>query len=434
MKKPILRNLIVFFSLTLIQTFDPYLLAAQQSNADTLQLSVPKAEEIFLQKNLALLANQYNVDINKALVQQAKVWDNPVLNTDQNVYDGKFFRHETIDGEKFGQIYIQAQQLIRTAGKIKKQTKLAQDNVLSAAAQFNDLMRNLKYVLTTDLNNLAQLQNAASVYKNEMQTMQTLVNGMDEMLKLGDISQKENIRIKALLFSLKSDYNDNLKQQYDLQKEISSILQLNDNVWVVADVAQSFTVQQINSLSILALQDSALQNRPDLTLAKTQSVFLQHNINYQKALTKPDVTIGMEFDKHNSYQPNYVGLFASVPLPLFNKNKGNIAAAQFAYRQSGVVVQQVQNQVTKEVWGAWQKLTNATSMLNTDNAQLQDNFDALMKNMIDSYRQREVGLVEFIDFFDSYKDTRFKQWQQITNQRNAAAELNYTTNQNIIKL
>jgi cobalt-zinc-cadmium efflux system outer membrane protein len=424
----------ILFVLTATLLMMPGLVSAQSAGNDTLRLTIPKAEEIFLQKNLILLANQYNIDINKALVQQAKVWDNPVLNTDQNIYDGKFFRHTTENGQQYGQVYIQVQQLIRTAGKIKKQTQLAQDNVLSAQAQFNDVMRNLKYVLTTDMNNLAQLQNVASVYKNEMQTMQALVKGMDEMLKLGDISQKENVRIKALLFSLQSDFNDNLRQQYDIQKEIAELLQLNEGAWVMADAGQSFSNKQISDLIIATLQDSALQNRPDLAFAKTQSVFQQHNILYQKALAKPDVTVGVEYDQNSSYTRNLYGLGISLPLPLFNKNKGNIAAAQFAYKQSSTVVQQVQSQVSKEVTGAWQKLNNATSMLNSDNTQLQDNYETLMKNMVDSYKQRQVSLVEFIDFFDAYKDTRIKQWQQVTNQRNAAAELNFTTNQNIVKL
>lgn len=424
----------IFSGLVSIFISIPGLLSAQQIPADTLRLTIPKAEEIFLQKNLTLLANQYNVDINKALVQQASVWDNPVLNTDQSVYDGKFFRHTTENGQQYGQIYIQVQQLIRTAGKIKKQTQLAQDNVLGAQAQFNDAMRNLKYVLTTDLNNLAQLQNVASIYVNEIQTMKTLVKGMDEMLKLGDISQKENIRIKALLYSMQSDYSDNMRQQIDVEKEIAQLLQLNDNVWVLADAGQSFSSGQMNNLVITNLQDTALQNRPDLAFAKTQSVFQQHNITYQKALAKPDVTVGLEYDQNSSYIRNLYGLGISLPLTIFNKNKGNITAAQFAYKQSGAVVQQVQSQVNKDVLGAWLKLKNASAMLNSDNSQLQDNYDVIMKNMTDSYRKREVGLTEFIDFFDAYKDTRIKQWQQVTNQRNAAAELNFTTNQNIIKL
>ncbi len=426
--------LCIFSGIASVFVSIPFLSFAQQKSADTLRLSVPKAEQIFLQKNITLLANQYNIDINKALVQQAKVWDNPILNTDQNIYDGKFFRHTTENGQQYGQIYIQVQQLIRTAGKIKKQTQLAADNVLSAEAQFNDVMRNLKYLLTTDLNNLAQLQNIATIYTNEMQTMNSLVKGMDAMLNLGDISEKENIRIKALLFSMQSDFNDNRLQQIDLQKEIAQMLQLNDNVWVQADADQPINRNQINNIQFYSLRDSAMQNRPDLAFVKNQSLYQLHNITYQKALAKPDFSIGLEYDHLNSYVPNYYGLAISVPLTIFNKNKGNIEAAKLGYQQSNLVVQQVQSQVNTEILGAWMKLKNITELLNSDNNQLQQNYDVLMKNMTESYRKREVRLTDFIDFFDAYKDTRIKQWQLTTNQRNAAAELNFTIHQNIIQL
>src|SRR4249920_3126053 len=91
----------------------PHHVTAQPKTADTVTISLQGAEKIFLEKNLALIAQQYNVDISKALVQQARYWDNPVLNTDQNIYDGKFFRHNS----DYGQIFIQIQQVIRTAGK-----------------------------------------------------------------------------------------------------------------------------------------------------------------------------------------------------------------------------------------------------------------------------------------------------------------------------
>ena len=86
--------------------------ASQAQKTDSVQLTLQEAEHIFLQRNLALLAQQYNIEISKAQVQQAKYWDNPVLNTDQNIYDGKFFRHNS----DFGQVYVQLQQVIKTAG------------------------------------------------------------------------------------------------------------------------------------------------------------------------------------------------------------------------------------------------------------------------------------------------------------------------------
>lgn len=409
-------------------------LSRAQTNSDTLKLTVQQAEEIFLQKNLTLLASQYNVEINKALVQQAKVWDNPTLSTDQTLYDGKIFRHTKVNGVPYGEVYIQLQQVIRTAGKRNKLIQLSQDNVLTAEAQFTDVMRNLKYILTTDLNNLNQLQNIASIYKSEMMNLQTLVAGMDEMLKIGDVSQKDNVRIKALLFSLQSDYTDNIRQQQDLQNEIRTMLQLSHGVWIIADAGEKINPLSIKQLSIGSLQDSALISRPDLNLARKQLLLQQHNLSYQKSLVVPDLTVGVEYDRLNSYTPNYYGLAISLPLPLFNRNKGNISAAQTSIKQADVVVKQSEQQVNNDVFNAWQKLITTTDFLSDSNTSFQSNYDFLLRNMIDSYKKRQVSLIEFIDFFDSWKETRMTQLSQINNQRNAAAELNYTINQNIVTL
>lgn len=405
-----------------------------QSATDTLTLTVSKAEEIFLQKNLALLASHYNIDINKALVEQAKVWDNPVLNSDQTLYDGKFFRHGTVNGQSYGEVFIQVQQLIRTAGKIKKQTRLAEDNVEGAQAQFNDLMRNLKFALTTDLNDLSLLQDNARLYEKQIRNMEVLAHGMEEMLKSGDVSQKDNLRIQSLLFSLRSDYNENIRQQIDLQKELGNLLQVKDNVWIAADIHSTLTLDDIHNLAIQSLRDSAFQNRPDLSLAQNQVLFQQHNLAFQKAQVYPDLTVGVQYDRLNSYVPRYWGLDLSVPLPLFNRNKGNIKAADLAIKQSASNMELVRLQVDKETVSAYQKLLNTTQMLDQHNSLFQASYENLMNNMLNSYRERKVSLIEFIDFFDSYRETTLKQYQLVNDQRNAAAELNYTINQNIIKL
>ena len=61
---------------------------------DTLVMSLQQVEKQFIDSNLLLIASQYNVDANKALIEQAKLWDNPTIATDQNVYtNNKFFQH-----------------------------------------------------------------------------------------------------------------------------------------------------------------------------------------------------------------------------------------------------------------------------------------------------------------------------------------------------
>lgn len=409
---------------------------SQTTTADTVSLTVSDAGHIFIRNNLSLLAEKYNIDIQQALVQQARYWDNPTINTDQNVWDGRFFRYQkptTQNPTGFGQLYVQFQQVLITAGKRQKQIQLAKDNVTGAENQFHELMRNLRFVLVTDLNNLSQLQSMEAVYKQEISTLQKLSSGMDEMFKTGNVSQKDNIRIKGLVFALQAEYNDNLRQQQDLQKEINTLLQFPEST-KIKSLSGTLLQQSVNSISAAALIDSAFTARPDLATAKNQVLYNQHNLSYQKALVVPDVTVGPNYDMRNTYVPNYVGLSFSFPLPLWNKNKGNIKAAEFSIQQAGTVMQQVQNNISNEVNAAYQKLLLSNQMMSNINQQWQSRYDDLFLNMLNSYKERQVSLVEFVDFFDSYKNTRLLELQQISNIRNAAAEINFVTNTNIFTL
>ncbi len=403
---------------------------------DTLQLTVPQAEALFLQKNLSLLAAQYNINATQALEQQARAWDNPVLLTDQNLYDGKFFRHSKAtpsipqDG---GQIYLSLQQVIQTAGKRSKLVQVARDNTRTTEAQFNELVRNLHFVLVTDLNNLSRLQAVQNLLEEGIVHIQTLSKGMDEMLKVGDISQKEDIRIKALLFSMQSEYADNLTAQQDLQKELRTLLQLRTDQNVQVPFHQ-INEQSIRSLSLAYLLDSAKASRPDIALAGSQLALQQHNYTYQKALAVPDLTVGVEYDKANSYVNNYYGLQLALPLPLFNRNRGNIISAGWNVKQAQAVVEQSNLQVQNEVLASYNKLLTLLSVQKTTTGPWVADYDRLLRNMISSYQQRKVSLIDFIDFFSSYTDTRQKQLKQQADVLNAVAELNFVTNQTIIPI
>ena len=409
----------------------PFLLAttiAHAQQTDSLALRLSEAEQIFLQRNLLLLAQQYNTDISKAAVQQAKYWDNPLLNTDQNIYDGKFFRHNS----NFGQVFIQLQQVIKTAGKRNKLVQLANDDVLSSQQQFSNLMRNLRYVLRTDFNTLHLQFSTWAIYNDEIAALQKLATGMDAQLQAGNISQKDNIRVKALLYSLQTEAADLQRQIADTEKEFAVLLQVGGDTVIVPKRDETPVITE--NYPLAALLDTARINRPDIQLAQTNLLLQQHNLSYQKALAKPDLTLGVEYDQRSSYVNNFWGLGLSLPLPLLNKNKGNIKAAQVGILQANVQVQQAQHTVQQEVIAAWHKLTAVQRLQQSIAPGFMSKYNQLMKNMVQSYQERQIGLLEFIDFFDAYKDAATKQLQQQNNLLAAAEELNYSTGTTIFSL
>jgi cobalt-zinc-cadmium efflux system outer membrane protein len=398
---------------------------------DTLRLSLPEAEKIFLQKNLSLLAAKYNVDANKALIQQARLWDNPYLVTDQNVYDGKFFRH-TSDA---GQVFIQVQQLIRTAGKIKKQTQLATDNAVMAQQQFDDLLRSLQYALRSDFIETEHLMRIQKVYDVEIAEMSRLVKGMEEVYKAGNISQKDFLRLKALLFSLQNELVNVQSQLMPVQSEIKLLLQSSDSSFILPDARYELSPLINSPLPVAdSLYAMAINQRPDAQMAKTALVFQEHNLAYQKALAKPDVTVGPEYDRLSNYTPNYWGLSLSLPLNIFNRNQGNIKSAKFSVQQTETELSFSLDKVRNEVNAALEKVRYFRSVNSSEQQAFSNDYDKMFENMLQSYRGRQISLLDFTDFIDSYKDNKLKLVEQNINLVKAVAELNYTVNSTIIPL
>jgi cobalt-zinc-cadmium efflux system outer membrane protein len=168
---------------------------------DTLRLGLKQTEKIFLDSNLLLVASSYNVDASKALIEQAKNWDNPILSTDQNVYtNNKFFQHgiDPITGQPTGQYFVQFQQLLKTAGKRGKLIKMATTNTKISQLQLNNLLRNLKYDLRSNYYTLMMLIKNKKIAEQSYSKLNVLFKGMTSQYAIGNISQKDYLRIQRI--------------------------------------------------------------------------------------------------------------------------------------------------------------------------------------------------------------------------------------------
>lgn len=407
-----------------------------QSIPDTIRFSLHEAESIFLQKNLTLLAAKYNIDANQALVEQARLWDNPVLTTDQNIYDGakgdgKFFVHNA----DRGQVYIQLTQLIKTAGKRSKLAQLAIDNTTLASAQFNDVMRSLRSTLRSDLLEINHQLKIEKIYDSEIIELQRLIKGMDEELKAGNIALKDNMRLKALLFNLQNELVNIQLSLIPVESELKLLLQFTGNNFIAPKLDYQFGSFTTDSTPALdSLIRTALNNRPDAKIAQTTIDFQNHNLLYQKALAKPDVTIGTSYDKLSSYNPNYVGLTIAVPINIFNKNQGNVKSAQFNIRQQETLNNYQYSKIENEVTASFNKLKYFQQVNNLQQLDFSKKYDGLFQSMVKTYQARQISLLEFIDFIDAYKDTKLKLVEQHNNLVKSVEDLNFTTNAIIINI
>jgi outer membrane protein, heavy metal efflux system len=399
---------------------------------DTLRIDLPQAEKQFTSKNLALMAEKYNIDIARAQVLQARLYNNPNIQFTANAWNPE--QKKWLDVSNTGEYMAGIQQLIILAGKRNKQVKLAETNTLLAENRFYDLLRTLRYTLHSDFYQGCFLQQAIAAYQVPIAALQKLTAHYDELQSKGVITLKEVVRVKSLLYNLLTEQTSLQNQFNDLESELQLLLQDN-HTWFIpqTDVAIA-KVPSIRQYQLNALLDSAYANRYDLQVAGNTLVYNQQNYSLQKAMAVPDLTAGAQFDKRGSFVNNASFLTLAIDLPFFNRNQGNIKAAKIAIDQSNTNLVRQRLTVENEVQQAYVKALNTEKMLYTIDPGFQNDFDKLLKSITGNFEKRNISLLEFTDFYDSYKQNVL-QWNQLQNDRIQAIEsLNFSIGKPIINL
>ncbi len=399
------------------------------ASPDTLTLTLPQAEQQFLSKNLLLLAQRYNVDASQALILQAKLWNNPNLSVSQGVYNpntGKYFQTSSREGEESAEL----QQLILLAGKRKKEINLARTGYRISMDQLYDLLNTLKFTLRSDFFNIYYLQRSARVYDEEISALRQVVRAFDQQLAKGYIPLTESVRIKAQLYSLESEYQDLVNQLNDVESEFRLLLSRPGAYVVPMPDTVKIASLDPRSVPFQDLLDSAMANRTDLRMERDSLVLSQQNFKYQKALAVPDLTLGVGYDKNGSYIHNFNSVSVAFDLPFFNRNQGNIHFARSMVDFSRVVLKGTELEAADQVARALQRALASDSLYRSVDPGFEPQFKRLSREVLANYEKRNISILDFLDFYDSYKETTLQINTILFNRINDLEQVNYVTGTN----
>ncbi|MFT3855880.1 MAG: TolC family protein [Ilumatobacteraceae bacterium] len=393
---------------------------------DTLQLDLPHAEKLFLDSNLLLLAQRYNITANEALVLQARLWPNPNFAIGHTLYSGQlrqFFPTGNND-----ETTLNLNQLILLAGKRNKQIKLSQANVQLTQYQFLDLLRTLKYTLRSDFFNIYYMQQSAQAYDKEIRALQHVVESYSSAHDKGYISGKDLIRIRAQLYSFISEYNDLLNQINDTESELRLVLQIKPSFFIQPkpDIPAIETLDP-GRYALPVLIDSAYKNRTDLNVARTNTEINRLNYNYQKALAVPDLTVSANYDEAGSFLNGFYGIGASIDLPFFNRNQGNIKSAKATIANAQATQHFTEATVSENVARSLQKAYAQQKLYKEIDPAFSGDFERLANEVLLQYEHRNISLLDFLDFYDSYKQNIIQVNTIKYNRVQSFEDLNYYT-------
>jgi len=368
---------------------------------DTTSLSINDADKVFLSKNLDLLAAKLNVSSQKAAEIQAKLYPNPVVSGELNVWDPQ--NNKVLHAGNSGQKALAVQQLILLGGKRQNEIELARQNTGLAQLELEDLLRNLKQQLHTSMYSIHIDELTLDKYNTQLQLLDTIIANYEIQAKKGNISLKEIVRLKSVYLNLNNEKTELLQNIQKEQENLKLLLQTTSDIKPVINAGDWSRFDRVPPVD--SLRKLALQNRPDRKMAEQNKDIAALNLRYQRSLAVPDLTVGSAYDQAGGAFKNQVNLTVGMPLPLWHRNQGNIKMAKTQIEIAGIQQDITVNGINAEVTSAYNNMQRSIDEYVKSKEMYNADFNEVFNGITDNFRKRNISIIEFVDFFEAYNQS-----------------------------
>ena len=176
----------------------------------------------------------------------------------------------------------------------------------------------------------------------------------------GDIAVLEYDRLQLERIRIEKDYKDADILRAQIAKELRFLIGIapSNHILHFKGNLKYFTTEELG----LNLSNFNIEDRPDLQALKSRAVQNKLAIDLKKKEGyTPYVNFGGEVRLKGNEQ--YAGIFASVPLKIFDRNQGEILKAEENYKKSQLEVESKRKQIYAEIRAALREVNSREELL-----------------------------------------------------------------------
>ena len=333
-----------------------------QAAKGPIRITLDEAIQMAIQHNHTLLAARTTIQQSEAEEITANLRPNPTLFADweylplgspssqnSNLYPGvptsDYLKNNT--EADMGLSY-----LIERGKKRQHRLQAARDITAQTRSLVADNERTLVFGTASLFIAVQLAESTLDLAHQDLKSYEQSVELSERRFKAGAISEDDHLKIQLQLLQFQSDV---------AQAELARVQALAglrqtvgyESVTADFDVAGDFEYQPLK-LNLEDLQLKALQNRPDYRAAQQGVTAANSQYQLQRAIGKPDVTVQGNYSHVNGI--NAATFYGSIPLPIFNRNQGEIARARFAITQAQELQKAANDQVLTDIADAYEGL------------------------------------------------------------------------------
>ena len=375
-------------------------LAFGQAPAGPAKVTLDQAIQLATEHNHSLAAARTTIMQNQALEVQANVRPNPTLFTDWEYLPlgptGSGianYLHDSTEGD-IGMSY-----LFERGQKRQHRLQAAQDTTTVSRSTVRDNERTLGFQVAQLYINAQLADSTLDLARQDLKSFQTTVDISEHQYKTGALAENDFLQIKLQLVQFQQDV-----EQAELSKAqtLSDLRQLlgYESVPAEYDIAEALEYHPV-TMKMEELQAKAIENRPDLRAAQQGVTAAKSQYELAKANGKQDVTVSGNYSHVNAISA--VTFSISMPLPIFDRNQGNIAQTHAAITQAQEQQKFTNGQVLTDVRDAYEALQSNDRVVKLFSSGARET--ALKSRDISEYAYRR-GAISLLDFLNAERQYR----------------------------
>jgi len=424
MKKISLKSIVSVLLLSFIFVFDVH--------GQNQELSIDEVLAIFFQRNLDLIAAQYNIDQSRAEAVIASAIPNPTLGFQLGELSGNLNNGSNATGCNHNPStscgpaeYFSFSQLIEVAGKRGLRIQSSGFATQAAESDFRDAVRIFSNMVRDAYYEMLQAQKSRRLAQEIVDHYGVISKANSLRLKSGDISESDFLRVKMEAMRAQSDLDNAQTTVEQAQANLAVILRWPDKSlqfevkeqWPeVKDIGQNLPKEELIS--------KALKQRPDLEADKQRAEQAKKELELARRLNYPDVTVTAGYARdpsNNALNSGFVGV--SVPLPLFYQHQGEADKAAVNLNQSMLAAEQTELGIRDDVVSALAAWNSADKIVQRFQDGLLDDALTVRNSSELAYSRGATSVLDFIEAQRSYKNVMRDYYAAMINRTNAYFDL-----------
>lgn len=322
---------LILLSVLAVWAHSPVVYAQSTPTSGPVKITLDDAIQLALKHNHALQAARTTILQNQALEMQANMRPNPTVFGDweylpfftPSAWSGAYLQEST-------EADLGISYLFERGKKRQHRLQAAQDVTAQSRSLVADNERTLTFNVASQFFNVQLAESTLELATKDVESFRKTVEISEYQYKIGSMSEGDFLMIKLQLLQYETDYQQAILGKDQGLDDLRNSLGY-ESVPPDYDVAGPFEYQPVKG-NLEDLQMKALQNRPDLRAAQQGVTAATSQWELQKAEGKQDVTGQVNYSHVNNL--NALSFYVSVPLPIFDRNQGNIAQARYAITQT----------------------------------------------------------------------------------------------------